>query len=72
MQELNVKEALQVSGGSVGDYWGVGSGTFPESRPLTNCERGLVGGAVGGAAGGLKGFLLGIIGGAFAGGCGQK
>ncbi len=72
MQELTVKETIHVSGGSVGDYWGVGSGEPTESRPLTSCERGLVGGAIAAAAGTIKGLLLGIIGGAIAGGCGQN
>lgn len=74
MQELNVKDVLQVSGGSVGDYWGVGNGTqvASESRLLTSCERGVIGGAIAGAVGGLKGLLAGIIGGAIAGGCGSN
>ena len=71
MQELTFEQVEGVSGGSVGDYWGTGSGT-PESRSFTSCERGLIGGAIAGAAGGVKTFILGILGGGFAGGCGQK
>ena len=75
MQELNIKEVLLVSGGSVGDYWGVGDGTPAEEgqplEPVSGCVLGVIGGAIGGAAGGLKGLILGIIGGGIAGGCTQ-
>lgn len=65
-----MEQTAMVSGGSVGDYWGVGDGAI-EGRDLTDCEKGIAGGAIAGVAGGIKGFLAGAIGGAVAGGCGD-
>jgi len=67
--ELNYAETLKVSGGSVGDYWGVGEGLVGGED--TECSRGMtlgaVGGAIGCATGGLKTALLCALGGMIAG-----
>lgn len=69
LAELTHMETLKVSGGSVGDYWGVGDGQIEGED--TPCSRGMtlgaVGGAVGCATGGLKAMLLCALGGMIAG-----
>lgn len=70
MEELRAEHAMLVAGGSVGDDWGVGTGEIP-GRPLTSCERGIIGGMIAGAVGGWKGVVAGAIGGGVAGGCGN-
>lgn len=66
--ELTNAQALLVSGGSVGDYWGVGDGSIggPDSGCTTALTYGVIGGAIAGAAGGVKGAIAGFIGGLIA------
>lgn len=66
--ELSQDQALLISGGSVGDYWGVGDGAIgsPDSACASGLTAGVFGGLIAGSSGGIFGAIAGAVGGLIA------